>query len=102
MTYDDEAHVSLLSYPEVRDRLIHLDGASKTYAMTGWRLGWSVWPAPLYQAARKPALNFFSRPNPATQWAGIAALTGPQDDVRAMMAAFDRRRRLVVEGLNRL
>jgi aspartate/methionine/tyrosine aminotransferase len=102
MTYDGEAHVSLLSYPEIRDRLIHLDGASKTYAMTGWRLGWSVWPAPLYEAARKLAVNSYSCVNAATQWAGIAALTGPQDDVRAMMAAFDRRRRLVVEGLNRL
>jgi aspartate/methionine/tyrosine aminotransferase len=101
MTYDGEAHVSLLSYPEIRDRLIHLDGASKTYAMTGWRLGWSVWPAPLYEAARKLAVNSYSCVNAATQWAGIAALTGPQDDVRAMMAAFDRRR-LVVEGLNRL
>jgi aspartate aminotransferase len=102
MTYDGEAHVWLLSYPEIRDRLIHLDGASKTYAMTGWRLGWSVWPAPLYEAARKLAVNSYSCVNAATQWAGIAALTGPQDDVRAMMAAFDRRRRLVVEGLNRL
>jgi aspartate aminotransferase len=91
MTYDGEAHVSLLSYPEIRDRLIHLDGASKTYAMTGWRLGWSVWPAPLYEAARKLAVNSYSCVNAATQWAGIAALTGPQDDVRAMMAAFDRR-----------
>jgi len=102
MTYDDEAHVSLLSYPEVRDRLIHLDGASKTYAMTGWRLGWSVWPKPLYEAARKLAVNSYSCVNAATQWAGIAALTGPQDCVREMVAAFDRRRKIVVEGLNRL
>src|SRR3954449_2300243 len=102
MTYDGEAHVSLLSYPEVRDRLIHLDGASKTYAMTGWRLGWSVWPKPLYEAARKLAVNSYSCVNAATQCAGIAALTGPQDCVREMVAAFDRRRRLVVEGLNRL
>src|SRR3954470_13840401 len=89
MTYDGEAHVSLLGYPEIRDRLIHLDGASKTYAMTGWRLGWSVWPVPLYEAARKLAVNSYSCVNAAAQWAGIAALTGPQDDVRAMMAAFD-------------
>ena len=102
MTYDDEAHVSLLSYPEVRDRLIHLDGASKTYAMTGWRLGWSVWPKPLYEAARKLAVNSYSCVNAATQCAGIAALTGPQDCVREMVAAFDRRRKIVVEGLNRL
>ncbi|TGD95971.1 pyridoxal phosphate-dependent aminotransferase [Methylobacterium nonmethylotrophicum] len=102
MTYDGERHHTLLAYPEIRDRLIYLDGASKTYAMTGWRLGWSVWPAPLYDAARKLAVNSFSCVNAATQWAGIAALDGPQDCVSAMMAEFDRRRLLVVEGLNRL
>src|SRR5687767_7483133 len=102
MTYDGEVHVSLLRYPEIRDRLIHLDGASKTYAMTGWRLGWSVWPMPLYEAARKLAVNSYSCVNAATQWAGIEALNGPQDCVRAMVAEFDSRRRLVVEGLNAL
>ncbi|MFN3685299.1 pyridoxal phosphate-dependent aminotransferase [Salinarimonas sp.] len=102
MTYDGQAHVSLLSFQEIRDRLIFLDGASKTYAMTGWRLGWSVWPDRLYDAARKLAVNSFSCVNAATQHAGIAALEGPQDCVGEMVAAFDRRRRLVVEGLNRL
>lgn len=102
MTYDGQEHVSLLTFPEIRDRLIHLDGASKTYAMTGWRLGWSVWPEGLFEAARKLAVNSFSCTNAATQYAGIAALTGPQDCVAEMMAAFDRRRRLVVEGLNAL
>ena len=102
MTYDGEAHVSLLAYPEIRDRLIALDGASKTYAMTGWRLGWSVWPKPLYDAARKLAVNSFSCVNAATQWAGVAALDGPQDCVTAMVAAFDQRRSLVVDGLNGL
>ena len=102
MTYDGEAHVSLLQYPELRDRLIYLDGASKTYAMTGWRLGWSVWPKPLYDAARKLAVNAHSCVNAATQWAGVAALNGPQDCVREMVAEFDRRRKIVVEGLNRL
>ncbi|MGU3536754.1 pyridoxal phosphate-dependent aminotransferase [Methylobacterium sp. A54F] len=102
MTYDGEAHHSLLAYPEIRDRLIYLDGASKTYAMTGWRLGWSVWPKPLYDAARKLAVNAHSCVNASTQWAGIAALDGPQDCVAEMVAEFDRRRRLVVEGLNGL
>jgi aspartate aminotransferase len=102
MTYDGEEHVSLLRYPEIRDRLIYLDGASKTYAMTGWRLGWSVWPKPLYDFARKLAVNAHSCVNAATQWAGIAALNGPQDCAHAMVAEFDRRRGLVVEGLNRL
>lgn len=102
MTYDGQEHVSLLAYPEIRDRLIYLDGASKTYAMTGWRLGWSVWPKPLYDAARKLAVNSHSCVNAATQWAGVAALNGPQDCVRDMVAEFDRRRKIVVEGLNAL
>jgi aspartate aminotransferase len=102
MTYDGEKHVSLLSYPSIRDRLIHLDGASKSYAMTGWRLGWSVWPAKLYDFARKLAVNAHSCVNAATQWAGIAALEGPQDCVTAMVAEFDKRRHVVVEGLNKL
>src|SRR5882757_317879 len=79
MTYDGEAHVSLLTYPSIRERLILLDGASKSYAMTGWRLGWSVWPQRLYDLARKLAVNAHSCVNAATQWAGIAALDGPQD-----------------------
>lgn len=102
MTYDGFRHVSLLSYPEIRDRLILLDGWSKTYAMTGWRLGYSVWPAPLYDLARKLAVNSFSCVNASAQYAGIAALEGPQDAVRDMVAAFDARRRVVVEGLRRL
>lgn len=102
MTYDGEQHHSLLRYAELKDRLILLDGASKTYAMTGWRLGWSVWPPALHDAARKLAGNSWSCVNAAAQWAGVAALTGPQDCVTAMVAEFDRRRTLVVGGLNDL
>ena len=102
MTYDGEEHVSLLAYPQIRDRLILLDGWSKTYAMTGWRMGYSVWPKPFYEAARKLAVNSYSCVNAAAQWAGLAALTGPQDCVREMVAEFDRRRKVVVEGLNKL
>ncbi len=102
MTYDGEAHASPLSYPEVADRVILLDGASKTYAMTGWRLGWAIWPKPLMAAARKLAVNSFSCVNAPTQFAGIAALNGPQACVSDMVAAFDRRRKLVVSGLNTL
>jgi len=102
MSYDGLDHVSLLNYPEIRDRLILLDGWSKTYAMTGWRLGYSLWPKTLGDAARKLAVNSYSCVNASAQWAGLAALTGPQDAVHAMVAEFDRRRKLVVEGLNRL
>ena len=100
MTYDGLAHRTLLAYPDIRDRLILLDGWSKTYAMTGWRLGYSVWPAKLYEAARKLAVNSYSCVNAPTQYAGLAALTGPQDAVAAMVREFDARRRVVVEGLN--
>ncbi len=102
MTYDGLAHRSLLLYPEIRDRLILLDGWSKTYAMTGWRLGYGVWPPALLDRARKLAVNSFSCVNAPAQWAGLAALEGPQDAVGAMVAEFDRRRRAVVAGLNAL
>ncbi|WP_424986654.1 pyridoxal phosphate-dependent aminotransferase [Microbulbifer sp. S227A] len=102
MLYDGEEHVSLLSYPEIRDRLILLNGWSKTYAMTGWRLGYSVWPDDLYEKARKLAVNAWSCVNAPAQYAALAALTGPQDAVGVMLQEFDARRRLVVELLNDL
>jgi len=107
MTYDGEAHTSLLRYPEIRDRLIVLNGWSKTWAMTGWRMGWSIWPngqesAWLYDKVRKLAVNCWSCVNAPSQFAGIAAIDGPQDEVEKMMKAFDRRRKVVVEGLNDL
>jgi len=102
MLYDGETHVCLLKYPEIRDRLILLNGWSKTYAMTGWRLGYAVWPGKLYDYARKLAVNLHSCVNAATQYAGLAALSGPQDAVAKMVAEFDKRRQVVVEGLNRL
>ncbi|MGJ4854269.1 pyridoxal phosphate-dependent aminotransferase [Labrys sp. La1] len=108
MSYDGLQHVSLLTYPSIRDRLILLDGWSKTYAMTGWRMGFSLWPkdssgrSPWGDAARKLAVNSYSCVNASAQWAGLAALTGPQDAVHAMVAEFDRRRKIVVDGLNGL
>jgi aspartate aminotransferase len=102
MVYDGETHVCLLSYPSIRDRLILLNGWSKTYAMTGWRLGYAVMPPKLYEMARKLAVNLYSCVNAPTQYAGLAALTGPQDAVHQMVAEFDKRRKVVVEGLNRL
>jgi len=102
LTYDGLPHVSLLTYQEIRDRVILLDGWSKTYAMTGWRLGYSVWPDALFEPVRKLAVNGWSCVNAATQYAGIAALEGPQDSVPAMRAEFDKRRAIVVEELNRL
>jgi aspartate/methionine/tyrosine aminotransferase len=102
LIYDGEQHVTLLNYPSIRDRLILLNGWSKTYAMTGWRLGYAIWPGKLYDYARKLAVNLHSCVNAPAQYAGIAALTGPQDAVAHMRAEFDKRRALVVEGLNQL
>jgi aspartate/methionine/tyrosine aminotransferase len=102
MTYDGETHVCLLTYPSIRDRLILLNGWSKTYAMTGWRLGYAIFPGKLYDYARKLAVNLHSCVNASAQYAGIAALTGPQDAVAKMVAEFDSRRKVVVAGLNKL
>ena len=100
MLYGEREHVTLLNYPEIRDRLIVLDGWSKTYAMTGWRLGCAVWPRELAPIATRLAINCHSCVNAMAQHAGIAALEGPQDAVHKMVAAFDERRRIIVESLN--
>ncbi len=102
MLYGGRDHVSLLQYPDIRDRLIMLDGWSKTYAMTGWRLGYAVWPDGAVDHATRLAINDHSCVNAAAQYAGLAALTGPQDAVAEMMLAFDARRALIVEALGSL
>lgn len=102
MVYGNAPHASLLPYEAIRDRLILLDGWSKTYAMTGWRLGWGVWPGALAEHATRLSINVHSCVNAATQWAGVAALNGPQDSVDSMMQAFGERRTVIVEALNRL
>ncbi|MEV8466833.1 pyridoxal phosphate-dependent aminotransferase [Fluviibacterium sp. DFM31] len=102
MLYGGRSHVSLLSYPEIRDRLILLDGWSKTYAMTGWRLGFAVWPKAMVDAVTRLCINDHSCVNASAQYAGLAALTGPQDAVHDMVAKFDERRQVIVAGLNAL
>ena len=102
MCYAGHDHVSLLHYPEIRNRLILLDGWSKTYAMTGWRMGYSVWPESLIEQATRLAVNCHSCVNASAQYAGLAALQGPQDSVIDMVAAFDQRRKVIVERLNEL
>ncbi len=95
-------HASLMTYPELADRLILLDGWSKTYAMTGWRLGYGVWPAALLPHAERLAINSHSCVNASAQYAGIAAMTGPREPVARMMAAFAERRDYIVPALNAL
>lgn len=102
MLYDGREHVSLLTYPEIRDRLIVLDGWSKTYAMTGWRMGFAVWPDAMVDPVTRLCINDHSCVNASAQFAGLAALTGPQDAVHEMVAQFDDRRRVIVQALNDL
>ena len=99
----DEPFVSFANVcPELYDRVVTTNGVAKSYAMTGWRLGYAIWPGKLYDYARKLAVNLHSCVNAPTQFAGLAALTGPQDAAAQMVAEFDKRRAIVVEGLNRL
>ena len=102
MLYDGREHASMLAYENLRDRVILLDGWSKTYAMTGWRMGYGVWPKDLIEPATRLSINCHSCVNAAAQWAGIAALEGPQDAVDTMVEAFDKRRRVIVRALNQI
>ena len=100
--YGDRQHVSLLQYPEIRDRLIVIDGWSKTYAMTGWRIGYGIWPESLFAHAERLAVNSYSCVNAVTQHAAIAALEGPDTDIYKMLAAFNERREIIVRELNNI
>ena len=100
LLYEGAEFVSLLEYESLRDRLIILDGWSKTYAMTGWRIGYGVWPEPLVDIVTRLNINSVSCTNAATQFAAIAALSGPQDSVAEMARAFDERRKLIVRETN--
>ena len=102
MLYEGRTHVSLLQYPEIRDRLIVLDGWSKTYAMTGWRMGYAVWPDQMVDQVTRLCINDHSCVNAAAQYAGLAALTGPKDPVLKMVSQFDERRKVIVSALNDL
>ena len=100
--YDRKEMPTFFNYPELQDRLIVLDGWSKAYAMTGWRMGWSVWPEKLIPHITKLAINSFSCVNVPAQFAGIAALDGPDDPINDMMKKFDERRKLIYKLLNDL
>ncbi|MEK9722655.1 MAG: aminotransferase class I/II-fold pyridoxal phosphate-dependent enzyme, partial [Rhodospirillaceae bacterium] len=102
MLYDGREHVSMLEYESLRDRLILLNGWSKTYAMTGWRMGYGVWPKEFIEPATRLSINCHSCVNASAQYAGIAALTGPQDAVDAMVKAFDERRKVIMRELNQI
>ena len=98
----EEPHVSIFRYPEIKDRTILLEGHSKTYAMTGWRLGYGVMPVPLAEQIAKLQTNCSSCTPGFTQIAGMEALTGPQEESLKMIAEFKVRRDLIVDGLNEI
>ena len=100
--FDDKEMPTFFNYPELRERLIILEGWSKAYAMTGWRLGWSFWPKELVEHVNKLLINSVSCVNAAAQYAGIAALDGPDDSINMMMEKFTQRRNLIHKLLNEL
>ena len=99
LIFDQKEYRSFLSYDDLRDRLIVLDGWSKTYAMTGWRVGMAVWPERWFEVVNRLVVNSHSCVNAPAQWGALAALCGPQDDVEEMKQNFQRRRDLVVKTL---
>ena len=102
LIFDGKEMPTLLNYPNLYDRLIVLDGWSKTYAMTGWRLGWGVWPESLIEHVFKFCVNNHSCVNAAAQYGAIAALDGPEDHLNSMRNEFAIRRKLIFDGLNSL
>ncbi len=102
LIFDNQKIPTLLNYPDLYERLIILNGWSKTYAMTGWRLGWGIWPEKLIEHVFKFCVNSHSCVNTPAQYGAIAALDGPEDHLNNMMKEFTTRRKLIVEGLKSL
>lgn len=103
LTYDGRRAVSIVeAVPALTDRTILVNGVAKTFAMTGWRLGWMVGPADAMKAAANLQSHLSSNVSNISQRAALAALTGPQDCVAEMLEAFDRRRKLIVGELNKI
>lgn len=101
LTYDGTPFTSIAAAaPELGDNVVVLNGVAKTYAMTGWRVGWMIGPADVIKAASNMQSHLTSNVNNIAQRAALAAITLPQDAVEQMRVAFDRRRRTIVEGLN--
>ena len=100
--FDNNSMPSLLKFESIRDRLIILEGWSKTFCMTGWRLGWSVWPTNFIDFANKLCVNDHSCPSSISQYAGLEALQGPQDEVNKIVKEFEKRRNFIFEKLNKL
>jgi aspartate aminotransferase len=103
LVYDGVKAISITeAVPELIDRTILVNGVAKSYAMTGWRLGWMAGPLDAMKAAGNLQSHLSSNVSNISQKAALAALTGPQDEVQAMLAAFDRRRKIAVAELNKI
>ena len=100
--FDNETMPTLLKYQSIRNRLIILEGWSKTFCMTGWRLGWSVWPNKIIDFANKLCVNDHSCPSSISQYAGLEALTGPQDEIMKIVKEFESRKIFIHNELNKL
>ena len=100
--FDNIQMPSFLNYNHLLDRLIVLDGWSKTYCMTGWRLGWSVWPKKLIEYANKICVNNHSCPTSISQYAGLEAITGPQDEIKKIVLEFQNRKEFLYREINLL
>ena len=98
----NENYNSMLKYSSIKNRLIILEGWSKTYAMTGWRIGYGIWPLKLAEKATRLNVNSISCTNAPTQYAAIAALKGPQDQVKTMVKEFKERKELIVNMTNNI
>jgi aspartate/methionine/tyrosine aminotransferase len=102
LVFEGAKFTSFLAFKELRDRTILLDGWSKTFAMTGWRLGFGIWPKSMVEHVRKLITVDHSCVNGVAQMAGLAAMTGPMDEIEGFRKSFEKRRKLVVDGLNAL
>ncbi|MDC1047299.1 pyridoxal phosphate-dependent aminotransferase [Alphaproteobacteria bacterium] len=100
--FDDQKMPSFINYESIRDRLIILEGWSKTFCMTGWRLGWSMWPKKLYEYANKLCVNDHSCPSIISQYAGLEALKGPKDEIKNIQKEFQKRKNFIYKELNEL
>ncbi|MGH7321584.1 MAG: pyridoxal phosphate-dependent aminotransferase [Candidatus Rokuibacteriota bacterium] len=102
LSYEERAPSIAALGPEVQARTLVVQTCSKAYAMTGWRIGYAAGPREAVRAMADFQSQCTSNPASVAQWAAIEALTGPQDDVAKMAGEFDRRRRVIIEGLNRI
>ena len=102
LIFEKKEFPTFLNYPDLYDRLIILDGWSKTYAMTGWRLGWGVWPEKLVDHLFKFCVNNHSCVNAAIKYGPISALDGPEDSIHSMVKKFILRKNLKVDGLKKI